>query len=386
MNVLTADVDDRVVCTEQPQVIRAIDHDHGGQVAWDAFAMRSNASFKATHRNLSAWAMKNGPRYRLRLLDLCSAADRSAKIGQCAVAVSRFGKTNLILDGLQLLPSHCDCWADAMKAVLEAVGPGNFQYGWNLSLEPRRESALSTMNGVTVASTRTLTVYAVDFNRWENWEAYFRAISENSRRSAKAANRSLPDLVLPVKTGLDALGDVAAIARLRARMGHRKGLKFTDIAVARYAFGILSSGGMVTATAVAGGKALAAFYGAEFGERTYYLEGGSAAQNQGASWSLLISMLKRAYERHPTGKFVMGYTDESKPLGPGNAGLLRSRQACRVTEYETSIVRFDYGGGGSRAGGGRPRRRLAAAICVFLGTAPHPGHVRAAPSHPSQGT
>jgi hypothetical protein len=77
------------------------------------------------------------------------------------------------------------------------------------------------------------------------------------------------------------------------------------------------------------------FVGIDFGPNTYYVEGGSRADNEGAAWYLITAMLKRAFHRSSSGKFVMGCV-------LNDPGLECSRNQCRVTSYPSSIVEFDY--------------------------------------------
>jgi hypothetical protein len=95
-------------------------------------------------------------------------------------------------------------------------------------------------------------------------------------------------------------------------------------------------------TAVAPGKALAAFSGFRFGSCTYYFDGGSAGGHSGASWFLMMNMLREAYERALDGKFVMGYFDYATYAEEVGGGLVRSRRSCRVTDYPTSIGDFTW--------------------------------------------
>lgn len=312
-------------------------------LVWDAFAVVAGAGIRGSARFLSTWRLRYGLSHRLLVLELFTlTGGAQRKIGQCAIGRPRRGGVNLFLDSLHLAPGQEQLWPAAMQAVFEALGPGDYEYGWNLSLDPRRDAAARQVDGVTLAWVKPLVVHAVDFSRWDTWEAYFRAISENSRRSYKAAARDLPTLRVDVRRGADALRDVVDVARLHDDMAERKGLSGGRSAL-RYAFGVVSGGtDYVTAVARVGKRALSAYYGAEFGSLTYYLEGGSARDNGGASWTLLISMLQRAYNRNPRGKFVMGYVDYSLHSDEAGGGLLRSRNACRVTSFETSIFRVHY--------------------------------------------
>ena len=312
---------------------------------WDAFAERCGGSIRATYGYTVAWAAKNVLQYRLRLFEFYLGGRQGPKIGQCAIGESRRGGSFIFLDRLQLLPTHEPSWRMAMQTVLSVTGSGQYKYGWVLNLEPAREGHLSEISGVTVVETNPLVVQAVDFSQWSNWDAYYSAISENTRRNAKSATKNFPDLKVTIKAGAAALRHVPSLVRLRDHLSERKGLdNRTAIAAAIGYFGSIMScrNQMVTAVVTGGGSELSCYYGAEFGQNTYYLEGASASNNRGAAWQLLIEMLRRAYGRTPTGKFIMGYIDYSTHDDEKSSGLLRSRQACRVTDYATSMVWFRY--------------------------------------------
>ena len=343
-------------------------------VAWDSFAAQAGAGVRGTARFLSIWRLRKALSYRLLIVDIWTdEGGARRKIGQCALARARRGGVNLFIDALHLAPGEQERWAEAMQAVLKAVGPGDYEYGWTLSLDARRDQAAGGLGGVALTWVKPLTVQAVDFSRWDTWDAYFRSISENSRRSYKAAARDLPDLRIDVRHGLDALRDVIDAGRLHDAMAERKGLKRGRSAV-RYAFGLITGGpDYATAVARVGKRALSAYYGAEFGDLTYYLEGGSAKDNGGASWALLIGMLQRAWDKGPRGKFVMGYVDYSLHSDEAGGGLLRSRNACRVTNFETSIFRFRYDPAAPRAEAPTPAQtpgEAAASVPPVLEKAP----------------
>jgi hypothetical protein len=312
---------------------------------WDSFAQRCGASFRAAHAHMAAWKLKNLARYRLRLFELYAGRGQErTKIGQCAVAIARHGRDSLFIDRIQLLSADDDdaAWATAMGAVLAQVGAGDYQYGWVQNLEPPREDALSRVPGVTIANVSPIVVQAVDFSNWASWDEYFRGIGENSRRNAKSAAKNFDDIAVVTKTGLKALSAVPALMKLRTSMSERKGLNLrVSASVAAYIANIISFPAyMMTSIVTGGGRVLSSFYGVEFGENTYYLEGASAPNNGGGAWHLLISMLKRSYDRAPKGKFIMGYVDYSLHREEVGGGLLRSRRSCRVTDYSTSVIKF----------------------------------------------
>lgn len=321
--------------------IQAIAFNRIDAADWDELAARCDASFRGSHADVRAWAVKQAFRARTRFYRLHLDRD-SPPIGQCAVATKRGG--GVFLDRLALLPEHQDLWVPAMRALLRQLPSGVYTYGWELNLEAGRQSELAEIDGVGDVRTRPITVDAVEFGRWDSWESYHRAISENVRRNAKKAVKEVPDLHLDVRTGLAALRLLRPLVTLRETMYERKEVGFrrgvaTLNTVARM---VASHERTLAAVATGGGRPLAAFSGLTFGRNTYYLEGGSAPDNRGVSWFLLVEMLRRAYERDSSGRFVMGYVDYDLHDEARSGGLLRSRRSCRVTSLDTSIVRFSW--------------------------------------------
>jgi len=305
---------------------------------WDAFAQECGASFQSAHAWLRGWSLKTRIRQRLKIFEFYQSGQ---KIGQCAVGVS--ASERVFLDGLALKPGSDLLWADCMAAVLSHLGPGQYRYGWQLTLEQGREQDLQRLPGVTVESVRPLTVQAVDFRRWPNWDEYWASTSSNTRRNAKRGEQA--ELRVAVRTGLACLLHVVAIARLRSVMYERKGIEFDRLrTLAAYVGGHLTAPQYrLAAIASEGKQPLAGFIGYEFGTHTYYLAGGSRGSNNGAAWYLQKLMLQRAWER--TGgcaKFVLGYVDYAIHDEAVGGGLLRSRRSVNASDHETSVVTFRY--------------------------------------------
>lgn len=321
---------------------------------WDSFAARCGCSVYATRAHVVAWTLKHRLKYRIRLFELYGEADgATVKIGQCAVGVSRHA-TSQFLDRIQLLPEFED-WAGAMAALLAKLDPGEFQYGWELNLEPPRQEALSALPGVTISETTPLVVNAIDFSRWDNWESYYYGMRKGARQSAQFAKRDIPDLQFKTWTGRSSMRAIPALLRLRWQLSRRKGLglRVVDLLASYMGWMAVSPLYTVTRLAIGAGVTMAAYYGADFGANTYYLEGASEPGNLGASWALVVSMIQRAYVRDPKGKFIMGYVNYATHDEEVSGGLLLARTACRVSDYPTSIVRFHYSGS-------RPRPAVAA--------------------------
>ena len=308
---------------------------------WDAFAQSCGASFRSAHNWLRGWSVKAWPHQKLQLIEFYVSG---CKIGQCAIGVGRDERT--FLDGLAIRPDYHSLWASCMEAVLCRLGPGKYRYGWNLNLEPSREEDLRSIPGVAVESVHPVTVHAVDFRRWRDWDEYWKSTSNNTRRNAKRGEQS--GLRIVIRTGLGGLLQAGAIARLRSVMYERKGLKFQRLtALASYVGGhVIAPQYRLTVIAMDGRSPQAGFVGYEFGAHTYYVAGGSQSANNGVAWYLQKLMLHRAWVRtQGQAKFIMGHVDYSTHDEAVGGGLLRSRRSVNVSEYETSTVVFRYSGG-----------------------------------------
>jgi hypothetical protein len=304
---------------------------------WDAFAQQCGASYFCAYDAL-ALQLKDALRFQRRFFEIRAAA---TKVGQCAVAAG--SKQSFFLDGIQLLPHYEPLWRPSMTALLDELGPGQYRYGSEWSIEPKRQAMLQSIPGVALETVKPVVVQAVDFARWESWEAYLHDISENARRNAKRALLRHPDLRIRTRRNLSALADTLAIARLRFGVASRKkldiplatilaGFVFRTAALRRYA---------VTAVAKGSGGARAAMSGIEFGGSTFYLTGGSTPQNDGAAWHLTLAMLRDTFDRTSGhGKFVMGQI--LKKDSPGWQSLARSREQVRPSEFPTSVITFSY--------------------------------------------
>lgn len=311
---------------------------------WDRFAEVCGGSLKSTRAHLVGWQLKNLPNYRLRLFDLYALdSTPPRKIGQCALGFAKTGR-HVFIDRLQLLPPEAGLWTRAMDAILSRCGAGAYEYGWEINLEPAREVDLGDVAGVSVEAVRPLVVQAIDFSRWDTWDEYYWGMRKGARQSAQFAERDIIDLEFVTRKGWRSLLAAPALVRLKALMSARKKIPLRIARLVTSCVGsiLLAPKQTITRVAKGGGAVLAAYYGVEFGANVYYLEAASLPNNQGASWALLISMIRRAFEQNPRGKFIMGYVDYAIHDEELGGGLLRSRSACRVTDYPTSIVDFSY--------------------------------------------
>jgi len=311
--------------------------------SWDRFALDWGGSYRGSRRHALAWSAKRGWRTRVRFIEVWRNVEGGSaprKTAQVVVALS--GGEGAFLDRLVVGGEDPLDWISCMQSVIQRLPSGTYTYGWDLNTEAAREGDISALSGVEVVGVRPLIVHVVEFATWSSWDDYYRAMSTNVRRNVKKAHQEFEELRVVHGEGWRAIRLVRALLRLRTDMYERKGLRFREGAafINSLANALVGSGHFFTSVAAAGPMPLAAVSGVVFGGTTYYMEGGSSSDNRGASWFLLVDMLRRAYQRDPLGRVVMGYLDPSTHDEELGGGLLRSRRSCRVTNIETSIVRF----------------------------------------------
>jgi hypothetical protein len=307
---------------------------------WDEFAGRCGASFRASHRAASFWQLDHHKRYKLRRVSVWLEVDgRRERIGQAALGIGSVKR--VFAEGLEILPEFAHRWSEAMAALLAYFGSGTYHYGSQWSLEQAREDELELIEGVDLTDVHAVTVYAVPFAAWPNWDAYVRDVSSNAKRNAKKAEKAYPNLSIEITTGVSALRAAGHLIHLRRALYNRKDVAFSTVTTAvRFMIrAVLLGRESFTALARVGKKSFAAFGGVTFGANTYYMEGGSLRQNNGVNWFLLMRMLRDAYERSPKGHFVTGPYHENSPV---DSGIDFFRHQTRALGYPTSEITFQY--------------------------------------------
>jgi hypothetical protein len=229
-----------------------------------------------------------------------------------------------------------------MTAVIEHCGPGRYVYGSDWSLEPSHEVALLGVRDVSLLEIYRTNLQIVDFRDWPAWENYYLSLSRNVRRNVAKSEKISPSS--PILTGVG-LKIALRLHAIRYATYRRKSLsKGFSVRLIRsllrsaalrgfYEYAIVRSHGIT----------LAAYGGVRFGPNTFFLEGGSTASNQGASWRLLTWVMERAWRNSEgQGVFVLGSDDGSQTGAKAWDGLARSRTALRAKPLPISIIRFSF--------------------------------------------
>ena len=336
---------ERAGCGELGFEIR-VERSREAAPSWDRFAQRCGASFRCAYHATRAWQLETHLLFALRRYDILMVADGiPVKIGQFAVGFGR--RRRVFGDGLQLLPEHGSSWTPIMRRVLSHLGPGHYLYGSDWSLEAPRQAALETMASVQVRHVRSGFLFAVDFSRWQDWDAYYAALSGNVRRNVRKASGAFADLRTSHRSDRAVLLDLSGVYRLRRAMFKRKAIEGAgarmvvrslarSLTLLRYAH---------SARLTDGRTLLSAFCGMQFGALAYHLESASVEACGGAAWHLLTSMLLRAHQRSGgQGLFVMGPDHHDQDGAKTWEGLRRQRLQCRATPFPSSVVTFSFHG------------------------------------------
>lgn len=315
----------RAIHTDAPIVLHeraagAVDAD-----AWDAAAIASGGSF------LGSWRVIRAERVRstVRVFGVVSTvAGTPVTIGQCAVAIA--GRRIRFLDRLHLLPTHSHAWSAALQHIVARLGPGTYTYGspWN---HERRSLAADRALPPGRIDDGALRLDCVHFGAWADFAAYRRAVSENLRRDYKKAAASSP--IVTTRRGIDACRDVPALVALRKQVMRRNAEPFSSVVDGpKHALKLMCLGDdAFISTVEAGGRARAAFFGVRFGDRIYYVAGGTEDKCEGFGSYLFLTLIERWFTEHPRGTLYLGVTEPGFVPETYTRGNLLYRRKLRAT-------------------------------------------------------
>jgi len=308
---------------------------------WDEFAQRCNGSYHCSQGYIAAMRLT----HKIHLFEFFVGKN---KVGQSAVAGPYFQNSGnrVFLDTIQLCPPHEIHWPAAMKAVLQELGPGRYRYGSVLSITPSpSDDDFRRITGVTVESIASYQVHAITFVSWENWETYYRAISDNAKRNAAKAVKSDPNMRVESLAEWHSLPYFLQIFWMRRMMYIRKNTNLGVLAwMVRFMRRLVFLGRYVSVVRVIyHGRHTAFACIIQFGRLSYYADGASVRDNGGSAWHLLTEIIRKSWGICPTGMFVMGFDGAGfRDQFEGWDNVLLQRQQCRVSQIATSVVTFDY--------------------------------------------
>jgi hypothetical protein len=322
--------------TDTPVVLLERALDEIDPAAWDRFARACDASFLGSWRVVRA----EGLRSPLRIVELFAAGPSPhLKIGQCAIAAAH--DRARFLDRLHLLPAHADLWAASLRQIVERCAAQAYLYGspWN---HERRcldclRRALPHGRVVDVSAG----IDAVEFPAWDGFAAYRRCVSENIRRDYKKALTAAP--VLAVRRGVAACRDVGGLVALRRQVMRRNQERFSslmDAPLHALKLACVGDKGFI-ATVRANGRPEAAFFGVEFGDRVYYISGGTRDRSEGFGSYLFLTLIERWFAEHPRGALYLGVTEPGFAPETYAGGNLLYRRKLRARSVPGTAFTID---------------------------------------------
>ncbi|MBO9135263.1 hypothetical protein J5289_20610 [Rhizobium sp. B230/85] len=337
---------------ESPVAIRVFAFTQGA-TSWDAFAQRCEASFRCAFHASRMWQIDYNPLMRLVRLDiiLCTADDQ-VKIGQCAVGIRK--SDHVFCDAIQVLPDYRHLWSLSMRAVLSHLGDGYYRYGSDWCLDKCRSAELHALPGVSVISTAAVDMIAIDFKRWESFDAFYKEVSKNARRNVQKAERSYPGLDFAIRRQWQIFWDLVPLELSRLRLFKKKRILTSraSLVIRSLSRVLTTSKFSFTARNVSGDKTLARFMGITFGPIMFFMEAAAAEDHGGGAAShLLKCMIETAYmQTTGRGMFVFGPDNHENDADPVWQGLARSRLQWQAKSYPISVVQCLFKNGVTDAG------------------------------------
>jgi hypothetical protein len=234
-----------------------------------------------------------------------------------------------------------------MEEILARVGPAHFTYGSTWCREPARERLLEHIDGVSLVSVDPYELDVIEFGSLSSFDDYRRVISESHRRNIRTAERHLNRIRVRTMRGRSALGLVFSMTRLRAETFRNKGIpfKFTralvNLSGKLIALGDRAFISILTLDA----EPFSGVVGADFGASTTYVHGGNRRNQLGLSPFLMLETIRRSYEDHPSGRFIMGFSRGRAAGDSASESHREFRRYFRAQPISGSVVSFRYRGG-----------------------------------------
>ncbi len=290
---------------------------------WDALAEASGGSFLGSWRVIKARRVLG----RVKLFDFLLTDGNGAqrKVGQCAVLVG--DRRITFLDKIQLGAPQQYLRRRCFDLLVREFGAVAYAYGSQWNDEDGFD--LGGIQQFDVGS-RTFHLDLIDCGNWADFAAYRREVSENIRRDYKKAKEAAA--VVKTSFGLAALRDVFALVVMRGHMMRRNKQPFShvrDYLLHAAKVLVLGRRGFIITGRVKG-RCYAAFFGAEVGDRLYYISGGTRNSRLGVGSYLFLTLIERWFAKYPKGKLLMGDCGTACDHPIHTCGNLLYRRKLRV--------------------------------------------------------
>lgn len=309
---------------------------------WDDFVCRTGGSF------LGAFAVLRLRRLISRVLlfdfELSGGGSLPRTIARCAVVVRK--NEVIFLDRVHILLEYQHLWDECFRALHGILRRNAYIYGslWNIE-DPL---PLPAEAQIVRAPKRLFRVDIIETNRWADFGSYFRSASKTIRHDYKRAERST-QMTIEMKRGLRAIPLIHKVIECREYVKVKNGPAFAyprtrlyDYVTLVLKIALFGERGIV-AVARYRGQCLAAFAGIEFGNRLYYITGGTKPNKEGAGSFLTLTMIRYLIDKFSSATLVFGYVTGNKEPKDYDSGVALYRRKLRVKAvngiYETLSVR-----------------------------------------------
>ncbi len=304
---------------------------------WDDFVLSTGGSF------LGSWKIVRARRLlgRVRLFEFFAenGSTNPSKVAQ--VALLARGSKIAFLDRIHVNSADRNLRTLCFQKLVERIGAGKYHYGsqWNCE-EP---FDWPTVPGFTVEPVRNkrFQINLLDLKDWNDFQAYFRTVSENIRRDYKKGLSA--SATIRTASFFSAFRDLSALASLRGyalRKDHKSASFLGDCAVHAMKLIVLGKDGFVS-TVRSNGKCYSAFFGTQFGDSLFYNAGGTLSNSQGFGSLLFVSLIENWFAEHPNGRIFLGKSHENgKPAAQVDGDLVyrRKLRACSVSGFEFDAI------------------------------------------------
>ena len=280
---------------------------------WDDFLSRTGGSFLGAANVIRLRRLVS----RVSVYDFETtdhASGNNIMIARCAVIIRK--QEVIFLDRIHILPEFHPLWPACFREIVNQLGEKNYVYG---SLWNQEDPSWIGFDDYQVIRTpkKSFHIDVVAAGEYHDFAQYFAAVSKNVQRDYNKAQRS-GVMSLDIRRGAAALALLRHVLACREQVKARNGAGFEHARswVSDYigiaAKMLISRDRGVIAVAKFGASPLAAFVGIEFGNRLYYITGGTKSNKEGAGSFLILSLVKSLFDKSPRGQLVLGFTAGSK--------------------------------------------------------------------------
>lgn len=303
---------------------------------WDQFVQHCGGSF------LGSWPVLRIRRLSapITFIDFYLKSGTNApplKIAQCAA--TKRGSTIELLDRIHILPEHEKHWRSCFFALVKWFGADVYVYGSLWNCEPTRCFDFDGYRLQLAPVEKAFRVHVIATKKWQTFEAYLRGVSHSVRYEYKQAITA-GTLRTEVWRGWRAVRCVPDMMYCRRAVMQKLGDRFVDrkpalIEATRLICKLLLFGqhSFISLARDANGQCMSAFVGIEFGNRIYYINGGTKPNRMGAGTLTMLNVIKYLFTKPGGGELLLGACWGDDEVEQYKAGTLLYRRKLRVEAH-----------------------------------------------------